>query len=72
MTMDPERTVTLCFKSGGSVQVQACRSHAKLMESVYRSHLGGTAKSRWLETSLADGSMVVDMNELSAVVNREM
>lgn len=71
MTMSPDRIVTLCFKTGGTTQFFASRSHAKLMESVFRSHLGGTSKSRWLESTLADGSMVVDMESLCAVINRE-
>ncbi|AML53276.1 hypothetical protein RC74_20255 [Falsihalocynthiibacter arcticus] len=69
--MSQDRLVTLCFKKGGETKVFASRSHAKLMESIFRSHLGGTSKSRWLESTLSDGSMVVDMNELSAVVNCE-
>jgi hypothetical protein len=69
--MSPDRKVTLCFKNGGQTDIFASRSHAKLMESVFRSHLGGTSKSRWLESTLAEGSMVVDMNDLCAVVNCE-
>lgn len=69
--MSPDRQVTLCFKNGGETTVFASRSHAKLMESVFRSHIGGTSKSRFLESTLAQGSMVVDMDELIGVVNCE-
>ena len=69
--MSPDRLVTLCFKNGGQMEVLASRSHAKLMESIFRSRIGGTSKSRWLETTLAHGSMVVDMDDLSAVINCE-
>lgn len=71
MSMSPDRQVTLCFKNGGETRVYASRSHAKLIESVFRSHIGGTSKSRFLESTLAEGSMVVDMAELVAVVNCE-
>ncbi len=69
MPLPPERVVNLVFKNGVNLQAKASREHAKLLESVFKSHLSGKAKSHLTEVTLANGSMVLDMNELSGILN---